>query len=210
MSTHVYPEEMQKYWLQTINGVQFRPYDVDPSMILLDDIVHALSKICRYNGHTDQFYSVAQHSVYTSYLVPPQHAMSALMHDATEAYIGDMPKPIKMGQYPFEEMEQYIWEYGIAPRFGLPKQLPKEVKYADVQMLVYEKAHLMRDYGYDWGLDGIEYPDLGRVVPNFGKLPDGSFRVGPEGMPLVKPQEAAELFIQRYTEVKLLYKTSPL
>lgn len=205
-----YPEEFQKFWMQTHSGVQFRPYACTPEMIKFDDIVHALSNIARYNGHTDQHYSVAQHSVYVSYCVPIEFAYVALMHDAVEAYIGDMAAPVKWGQPGFNKLEQYIWEAAIAPRFGLPLEMPPEVKTADLALLVYEQSHLVKDFGHDWGLDHLEVPDLPKLVPNFGLLPDGSTRLGPRGMPKVTPRQAEAMFRKRAIELQYILQPSRL
>lgn len=69
--------------------------DPRPEDIVLSDIAGALSKLCRYTGHTTEFYSVAQHSVMASKLVPKRLALAALLHDAAEAYIGDVSRPLK-------------------------------------------------------------------------------------------------------------------
>ena len=82
-------------WIITYSGKKF--YHLAPSAEMVDivDIAHALSLTCRWTGHTRYHYSVAQHSWYFSYLVPKEFALSALLHDASEAYLGDMNRPLK-------------------------------------------------------------------------------------------------------------------
>lgn len=92
-----------KYHFPTFSGKRFDITTVDPSMICLADIAHALSNICRYNGHCSRFYSVAEHSVRLVMVAPDPVAAIALLHDATEAYMCDIPRPIKI----LPEMEAY-------------------------------------------------------------------------------------------------------
>jgi 5'-deoxynucleotidase YfbR-like HD superfamily hydrolase len=110
--------------------------------IWIDDIAHSLANLCRFGGHCRQFYSVAQHSVLVSRLVPLHLAFVGLMHDATEAYVGDMVRPLKYSLPQFLEIEDAIWRL-IARRFDLPLHLPAEVKEADDIALVTERRDLI-------------------------------------------------------------------
>ncbi len=87
-------------WFQTVSGRVFWPFDPRPEDVTLEDVAHALAMECRFGNHTPTFYSVAQHSVLVSRLVAPSIAMYGLLHDAHEAYMGDMTRPVKnsMGQ----------------------------------------------------------------------------------------------------------------
>lgn len=86
--------------IRTWAGMYIDPFDPDPDVIRIDDIAHALSLICRYNGHVDRHYSVAQHSLEVvryleDHLCPTPVLLHGLLHDAAEAYMGDLPSPLK-------------------------------------------------------------------------------------------------------------------
>ena len=78
-------------WLQTYTGIQFWPLDPRPEEIDIQDIAHALSLLCRFNGHCQRFYSVAEHSVHVSTILAPEFGLWGLLHDAAEAYLSDIP-----------------------------------------------------------------------------------------------------------------------
>src|SRR5271165_4859950 len=82
-------------WIQTYTGKKFFPMDPKPEDICIEDIAHSLSMICRFTGHSREFYSVAQHSVYVSELCSEQWMLHGLLHDAEEAYTNDLARPIK-------------------------------------------------------------------------------------------------------------------
>lgn len=149
-------------WMQTYTGKAFYPYDMRTDDFCIEDIAHALSLLCRYGGHCQRFYSVAEHSVIVSRLVPRRFAFMGLMHDATEAYLVDMPKPIKVGFPQYRDMEQAIWTF-IAARYDLPAELPAEVHRADGEMLWHEMTALLHPVpdGLEWGM-GKNKPDIMR------------------------------------------------
>lgn len=82
-------------WIQTNSGGRFYPLDPTAGTIKIEDIAHALSNLCRFNGHCDHFYSVAEHSFMVARMVPKEYRLEALLHDASEAYLCDVPRPIK-------------------------------------------------------------------------------------------------------------------
>lgn len=132
-------------WIQTFTGVEFYPLDPRPEDIKLADIAHALSMQCRYSGHVQQFYSVAEHSVRVAELCPSQDQMWGLMHDAAEAYLVDLPRPIKrhsgIGDL-YRAAESALMEV-ICRRFGLPILQPTSVEEADKAMLWVESQALL-------------------------------------------------------------------
>ncbi len=120
------------------------------------DISHALAHLCRFNGHTHEFYSVAQHSCMVADLVPAEHKLAALLHDATEAYIGDMVRPIKEVMAAYQQMEHVLW-LQICVRFDLGPLLPESVQHADLIALATERRDLMPPDPAIWDvLIGIE------------------------------------------------------
>lgn len=144
-------------WMQTASGKAYWPLDPRPEEIDIEDIAHALAHQCRYGGHCRRFYSVAEHSVHVSYLVPPEHALAGLLHDATEAYLVDVPRPVKpylVGYHDIEEMNYRA----LAKRFKLPEKLPEPVKHADNWILIAERDALMAAPPFDWGITGSPPP----------------------------------------------------
>lgn len=134
-----------KAWIITFTGLKFYHLNPQPEMVVIEDIAHALSNIGRWTGHTRFHYSVAQHSVYASQICPPEDAFDALMHDSSEAYLGDMNRPLKhftAAGPAYREIEEKV-EDVIFKKFGVRNPLSEAVKDADTQMLYAEKAQLM-------------------------------------------------------------------
>jgi 5'-deoxynucleotidase YfbR-like HD superfamily hydrolase len=118
--------------------VFFDVFEPKPELINIDDIAHALSKMCRYGGHCPEFYSVAQHSVICSnYEGTPQEQMEFLMHDASEAYLADVPRPIKHRLPEYMVVEDNLLRV-IFEKFNLNFPLSKKVKFVDDEVLRYE------------------------------------------------------------------------
>lgn len=163
---------MSGYWMQTYSGRKLVINDPDPAEIDLEDIAHHLSRICRFQGATTEFYSVAQHSVLVSQLVPPEHALQALLHDAAEAYLGDLIYPVKrtIGA-PYEDLEA-LFERAIAQRFGLPCLMTPEIKHADQVALATERRDVMSQTRHVW--QTLPPPDRMMINP---LPPDSAKRV---------------------------------
>lgn len=142
--------------MQTHSGRAFYPLDPDPDDIDIYDIAHSLSMLCRYNGHCRQFYSVAEHSVLLSHTVDPENAPWALMHDAVEAYFGDMVRPVKVDLPEFVSHERNL-EVVIAGKFSLGWPMPAQVKEHDTRIVVDEREQNMAPARLPWALlDGCE------------------------------------------------------
>jgi 5'-deoxynucleotidase YfbR-like HD superfamily hydrolase len=153
-------------FLQTVSGRRVNPFAPEPDQLDPTDIARALGNLCRFGGHCRSFYSVAQHSVIVSELVEErtgdvEDAFAALMHDATEAYLGDMPHPIKhrspLGAA-FKEAEGDL-EQAIRERFGIKADVP-EIKRVDRALLATERRVLSAEEWHWPELDGVEPLDL--------------------------------------------------
>jgi 5'-deoxynucleotidase YfbR-like HD superfamily hydrolase len=175
-------------YLQTVSGRWVNPFDPDPAQLDPGDIARALANQCRFGGHSRAFYSVAQHSVIVSRLVQErggdaEDAFAALMHDATEAYLGDMPHPLKhrspLGAA-FREAEQRL-EQAIRERFAIKPDVP-EIKRVDRALLATERRAFSAELWHWPELDGVEPLDL--------EL---------EAWP---PDDAAEEFARRFAELR--------
>ncbi len=140
-------------WMQTFTGRAFYPLDPRPEDVCIEDVAHALAMQCRYNGHSIPFYSVAEHSVIVSYNVKFEHAREGLMHDAAEAYLGDMIRPLKatpLGEL-FAVYERRV-EAVIAERFALwwTAEATADVSEIDRRILCDELAHVMAAPPQPW------------------------------------------------------------
>lgn len=154
---------MKKTVIQTYSGklvdlARFSHLDVR-----LVDIAHALSMINRFTGHSTSPYSVAQHSVHVSRLVPEGLALWGLLHDASEAYLGDVASPLK-GMLPCYQQIEELAQRAIARAFGLRWPMPEEVKRADLSALAAEKAELF-SVAHDWGLGECQPAKIGTPLP---------------------------------------------
>lgn len=143
--------------IQTFVGEMFDVFNPDPALINLKDISHALSMICRYGGHSRDFYSVAEHCVLMAGYFEGRGewdlARAALMHDATEAYMGDVVRPVKL-QLPLYCAVEDRLQAAIFSNFGLPPDMPVEVKQADLRITTDEREILM--HPRPWSIDPVD------------------------------------------------------
>lgn len=162
------------------SGVYFDFLDPARTRLRVTDIAHALSHLCRFSGHVRKFYSVAEHSVLCSMIVPPEYALEALLHDAVEAVLGDVAAPLKMLLPDYQRLEHRI-ETVLRAQLGQPPAKSKTVKAADLAMLAMEKVHVM-GCNDQWGmLNGVGPAD---ITPIF--LP---------------PEQARLMFLSRYNQL---------
>lgn len=152
-------------WIQTYLGHKFYPFDPRPEEIHIADIAHALSNICRFTGHTCRFYSVAQHSVHVCDILPPDQQLAGLLHDASEAYLTDFPRPLKLSPYfasNYRRTEAAL-EEAIHARFHLPHPRAAAIHSADEAVLGTEILQLMQPLNPDWShlpapVPGLQLP----------------------------------------------------
>lgn len=148
---------MTKPYMLTASGKHFDLLDPKPEQVDHRDIFAAISKLCRFTGHCSEMYTVGQHSLLVMSLVPPEFRFEALMHDAAEAYTGDIGTPMKVALGPaFREIEHRI-EAVVREKYGLPVKLSPEVKHADLVALKLEKFIFMPVDHEPWSvLEGID------------------------------------------------------
>lgn len=178
-------------WMQTFTGRQFWPLDPRASDITVEDIAHSLALQCRFGGHCLRFYSVAEHSVLVSRAVAPRFAMWGLLHDAAEAYVLDVVRPLKPHLPGYREIEDRVM-VAICECFGLdyltnPFAMPSEVKAVDNRILLAERDQNMLPTSHVWG--------LAQAAAGAG--------VGPLETTLQfwSPAEAEQQFLNRFAEL---------
>lgn len=169
-------------YIQTLSGKKFSYQFATADDIDIEDIANALSNICRFAGHLPEFYSVAQHSVLTSLLVPAEFAFEALMHDAAEAYCQDIPAPLKALLPDYQRIETLVDDL-IRSKYGIKQDHSSVVKYADLVMLATERRDLDIDDGSVWPvLEGIPATELFQITP-------------------LRPGQSFGLFMNRFNEL---------
>jgi 5'-deoxynucleotidase YfbR-like HD superfamily hydrolase len=177
--------DTKKAYIATVSGKQFFLLEPRLEDIDINDIAHALALQCRWTGHCKFHYSVAQHSYYCSFLGPESEAFDRLMHDAPEAYIGDLNRPLKhyteAGK--FYRQQEAIIQKAIAQRFGFSEIEPPSVKMADNSMLYAEKKQIM-GYTFDEAEDWERYDENNGIV-----------------IAEWTPQQAKQMFLNRFEEL---------
>lgn len=140
-------------WIQTATGRQFWPMDPRPCEVFIEDIAHALSMLCRFGGHALRFYSVAEHCVLLSQVAPDEFKLWALLHDASEAYLVDVPRPIKPFLHGYSSAEAKIMR-AVEERFNLHLGIPEQVERLDRAILTDERKQVMAAPPQPWSTDG--------------------------------------------------------
>ena len=136
------------------SGAWFDFLDPESSSFTVEDIAHGLANTCRYAGQCSKFYSVAEHSLLVSEIAVG-FEFAALMHDAAEAFLGDVTRPLKQLLPEYKRIESVV-EKAIFARFGLQTPLPYAVKQADLRVLAAEQAQIMPVGTDSWATtDGI-------------------------------------------------------
>jgi hypothetical protein len=146
-------------WISTHSGQRFWPLDARPEDVRIIDIAHALSHLCRFAGHTSRFYSVAQHSVIVSEICGEGPiGLWALLHDASEAYLNDITRPLKHSRElsGYRLIEASV-QRAICKRFALEAAEPELVKHVDALVLRAEQRDLMT-MPADWRMQGDAHP----------------------------------------------------
>jgi len=171
-------------WICTYTGERFWPLAVGVgATITIEDIAHALASLVRFNGHTREPYTVAQHSVLVSLLCDPDDALWGLLHDAAEAYMGEVVSPIKATLPAFERAETLLLKR-IVTRFGLGWPMPWSVRQADAVLVATEARDL---------------------IPPYGQVKREGYGDGTPDPKTIRPwgwQKAKATFLQRYAELR--------
>lgn len=168
-------------FIRTFTGKEFYPLEPRINDICIEDIAHALSNLCRFTGHTKHFYSVAQHSVYVSRFISypgiekqKEYELYGLLHDASEAYICDISRPLKKQDCFFEyKLIEHKLQMMIYERFGLKppdSDVQMELKMADNDLLELEGAALMNGWKAGNICRKSTKVEIESWIPEFAKL----------------------------------------
>lgn len=174
--------------IETVSGVWFDFLNPKPEQINVNDIAHSLSMQCRFVGHSSRFYSVAEHSWHVARMLDGCSLavqLSGLLHDASEAYITDVPSPVKQHLNNYEDLEDGIQRV-IFERYGLEFPMHPAVKLADRAMLSIESHYLLPSRGNGW--------DMWRHYKR-AAIQDAYRPVG------MGPDQAKEVFLDKFTEL---------
>lgn len=145
-------------WITTYTGKKFHLLDPDPLDVCLEDIAHALSMMCRFNGHVRRFYSVGEHCLHVSAICSRENALAGLLHDGSEAYIADIVKPLKdTDEFEFYRTVESRVQAAVYEAFGLPGYVPDEVKEIDYHMAGAEALALFTE-APEWAFERRHMP----------------------------------------------------
>lgn len=152
-------------WIQTYRGRRFWPLEPHSMDVDILDIAHSLSMQCRFGGHTAVFYSVAEHCIRVANELPDHLKLAGLMHDAAEAYLLDVPTPLKKMMGGYADAEKRVMT-AIAQRydFEYPVLSPldeKRLEEADMSLLLMEAKAFMRGNKREWFGGAVDWSDVG-------------------------------------------------
>lgn len=186
--------------IETLNRKYVDPLNMAVSDIDIEAIAHALSHQCRFNGYTSRHYSVAEHSYYVSCLVEAAArdaghdeadtvalALQALLHDATEAYLVDIPRPLKSALPEYKGIELRLWA-AMCAKFDLDLTMHPSVIEADMRICVTEKLALLSP-------DGLERPEWASLNRDYKAYTNGEVTI-PQAR--IAPETARAWFLQRF------------
>lgn len=151
-------------WMETLSGHQYEYANPDPAAIRIEDIARSLTYLCRYNGHCTRFYSVAEHCIHMANVAPPDLKFLALLHDAHEAYCGDIPSPMKAAMNNFspgggwsifsevERLAKNATEIALHIDHLWSPERRATVKALDTQICGDERMAIKAESCHDWGL----------------------------------------------------------
>lgn len=155
------------------------------SSFTIEDIAHGLAHTCRYSGQCADFYSVAEHSILVSQ-VAEGCEFEALLHDAAEAFVGDITRPLKQMLPEYKKIETDV-ERAVLERFGVPWPLPEKVKWADLRVLAAEQKQIMPLGTDDWARSQQIEP--AQIVVRY-----------------LSPKEAKHVFLERFEALHSYYR----
>ena len=178
--------QVNKAYIGTFTGKKF--FLLKPRLVDIDirDIAHSLALQCRWTGQSKYHYSIAQHSYYCSFLGPENESLDRLMHDGSEAYMGDMNRPLKhfTAAGPAYRRQEAVIQHLICRKYGLSLSEPISVHIADQQMLSAERDQLMR----------LDF----KISDKWHSLEAASIKIA-----RWTPEKAEKMFLKRF---KQLYK----
>lgn len=176
-------------FIRTHSGKNFYPLDARPEDVRIEDIAHSLSHQCRWAGHTSRFYSVALHAIHVSMMLPREHAFAGLNHDNQEAFMCDLPAPVKRGMPEYSAHEDRLAEV-IGNALGYQFPFSAEVKRADAAALYLESQYFF---------------SFEREIPNVTPPRQSSWNF--DIVCSATPPQVRDWFLQEYHRLKALTKT---
>lgn len=173
-------------YIRTLSGNNLYFLDPKPEQIDIKDIANALGMQSRWAGHIRKFYSVAEHCINAAKLVPNEFKLQTLLHDASEAYLVDIPSPVKAFLPDYLKIEETV-QRAICSKYNVAYPFAPEVKQADTACLVAEALNLRPTTGDLW----IKSPTYKSVYTL-----DDKYIIG------YTPDVIAKVFLLRFNEYR--------